>query len=104
MWRIPCLLNFPLATHCVNANLAQCVTLVGETMDLLTQARSIMAMSLSFHIVFASISMTMPLLMVLAEYRWLRAGRLTDLKLAKRWQTATAILFALEHSQGRFLL
>ena len=37
--------------------------------------------------------MTMPLLMVLAEYRWLRAGRLTDLKLAKRWQTATAILF-----------
>ena len=73
-------------------------------MDLLTQARSIMAMSLSFHIVFASISMTMPLLMVLAEYRWLKSGRLTDLKLAKRWQTATAILFAAGALSGRFLL
>lgn len=72
-------------------------------MDILTQARSIMAMSLSFHIVFASISMTMPLLMVLAELRWLRSGRLTDLKLAKRWQTATAILFAAGALSGTIL-
>ena len=71
-------------------------------MDLLTQARSIMAMSLSFHIVFASISMTMPLLMVLAEYRWLKSGRLTDL-VFKRWQTATAILFAAGALSGTIL-
>ena len=47
--------------------------------------------------------MTMPLLMVLAEHRWLKSGRLTDLKLAKRWQTATAILFAAGALSGTIL-
>jgi len=39
--------------------------------DLLA-ARAQMAMSLAFHIIFAMVGMAMPLLMVLAEGRWLR--------------------------------
>jgi cytochrome bd ubiquinol oxidase subunit I len=35
-------------------------------------ARSQMAMSLAFHIIFAAIGIAMPLLMVIAEWRWLR--------------------------------
>jgi hypothetical protein len=35
-------------------------------------ARSQMAMSLAFHIIFAAVGIGMPLLMVIAEGRWLR--------------------------------
>ena len=41
--------------------------------DLLA-ARTQMALSLGFHIVFAEIGIAMPLLMVLAEWRWHRTG------------------------------
>lgn len=40
--------------------------------DLLA-ARSQMAMSLAFHIVFAVAGMGMPLLLALSEWRWLRS-------------------------------
>ena len=38
----------------------------------LLAARTQMALSLGFHIVFAEIGIAMPLLMVLAEWRWRR--------------------------------
>jgi cytochrome d ubiquinol oxidase subunit I len=41
--------------------------------DLLA-ARSQMAMSLAFHIVFSVIGIGLPLLMVIAEWRWIRTG------------------------------
>jgi len=41
--------------------------------DLLA-ARSQMAMSLAFHIIFASIGVAMPLMMAIAEWRWLRTN------------------------------
>ena len=41
--------------------------------DLLA-ARSQMAMSLAFHIIFAVIGIGMPVLMVIAERRWQRTG------------------------------
>ncbi len=41
-------------------------------MDDLLAARSQMAMSLAFHIIFAAIGITMPLLMIVAEWKWLR--------------------------------
>ena len=41
--------------------------------DLLA-ARSQMAMSLAFHIIFASIGMAMPFMMAIAEWRWLRTN------------------------------
>jgi cytochrome d ubiquinol oxidase subunit I len=70
--------------------------------DLLA-ARSQMAMSLGFHIIFAVVGIGMPLLMVLAERRWIRAGDPLDLELAKRWSKGTAILFAVGAVSGTVL-
>ncbi len=70
--------------------------------DLLA-ARSQMAMSLGFHILFAVAGMGMPLLMVLSEWRWLRGGREVDLLLAKRWAKGTAVLFAVGAVSGTVL-
>jgi cytochrome d ubiquinol oxidase subunit I len=57
--------------------------------DLLA-ARSQMAMSLAFHILFAIAGMAMPLLMLLAEWRHHRTGDPAALELAKRWAKGTA--------------
>jgi len=70
--------------------------------DLLA-ARSQMAFSLAFHIIFAVVGMGMPLLMVLSEWRWLRGGRSVDLQLAKRWAKGTAVLFAVGAVSGTVL-
>ncbi|HEY6825737.1 MAG TPA: cytochrome ubiquinol oxidase subunit I, partial [Gemmatimonadaceae bacterium] len=66
-------------------------------------ARSQMALSLGFHIVFAEIGIAMPLLMVLAEWRWMRTGDAVYLQLAKRWAKGTAILFAVGAVSGTVL-
>jgi cytochrome bd ubiquinol oxidase subunit I len=70
--------------------------------DLLA-ARSQMAMSLAFHIVFAMVGIGMPLLMVVAEWRHLRTGDALYLDLAKRWAKGTAILFAVGAVSGTVL-
>jgi len=62
-----------------------------------------MALSLGFHIVFAEIGIAMPLLMVLAEWRWMRSGDALYLQLAKRWAKGTAILFAVGAVSGTVL-
>ena len=66
-------------------------------------ARSQMAMSLAFHILFAVAGMAMPLLMVLAEWRHQRPGDPAALELAKRWAKGTAILFAVGAVSGTVL-
>ncbi len=70
--------------------------------DLLA-ARTQMALSLGFHIVFAEIGIAMPLLMVLAEWRWRRTGDEVFLRLAKRWAKGSAILFAVGAVSGTVL-
>src|SRR5438093_9089653 len=70
--------------------------------DLLA-ARSQMAVSLAFHIVFAAIGIAMPLLMVVAERRWQRTRDPVYLDLAKRWARGTAILFAVGAVSGTVL-
>ena len=70
--------------------------------DLLA-ARSQMAMSLAFHIVFAVVGMGMPLLMVLSEWRWLSSSEQIDLLLAKRWAKGTAVFFAVGAVSGTVL-
>ncbi len=62
-----------------------------------------MAMSLAFHIVFAAIGIAMPLLMVIAEWRWRRTREEVYLVLAKRWAKGTAILFAVGAVSGTVL-
>lgn len=70
--------------------------------DLLA-ARSQMAMSLAFHIVFAIIGIGMPVLMVLAERQWQRTRDPVYLALAQRWAKGTAILFAVGAVSGTVL-
>ena len=70
--------------------------------DLLA-ARSQMAMSLAFHIIFAVVGIGMPVLMVIAERRWLKTGDRIYLDLAKRWAKGTAILFAVGAVSGTVL-
>jgi cytochrome d ubiquinol oxidase subunit I len=70
--------------------------------DLLA-ARTQMALSLGFHIIFAVIGIGMPALMVLAERKWLQTGDPVWLDLAKRWSKGTAILFAVGAVSGTVL-
>jgi cytochrome d ubiquinol oxidase subunit I len=70
--------------------------------DLLA-ARTQMALSLGFHIVFAEIGIAMPVMMILAEWRWARSGDAVHLQLAKRWAKGTAILFAVGAVSGTVL-
>ncbi len=63
-------------------------------------ARMQMGVSLVFHIVFACIGVAMPLLMVIAEWLWLKTGDDVYLDLAKRWAKGTAILFAVGAVSG----
>ena len=62
-----------------------------------------MAMSLAFHIVFAAIGIAMPLLMIIAEWKWLRSKDEIYLTLAQRWAKGTAILFAVGAVSGTVL-
>jgi cytochrome d ubiquinol oxidase subunit I len=75
----------------------------GRGMTDLLAARSQMAMSLAFHIIFAAIGIAMPALMVIAERRWQTTGDPVYLDLAKRWAKGTAILFAVGAVSGTVL-
>src|SRR5919106_1939816 len=70
--------------------------------DLLA-ARSQMAMSLAFHIIFAVVGIGMPVLMVVAEQRYRSTGDAIYLELARRWAKGTAILFAVGAVSGTVL-
>ncbi len=70
--------------------------------DLLA-ARSQMAMSLGFHILFAAVGIGMPLLMVIAEGLYLRTKDPVYLLLAKKWSKGTAVLFAIGAVSGTVL-
>src|SRR6188472_956595 len=70
--------------------------------DLLA-ARSQMAISLGFHILFAIAGMAMPVLMALAQWRYLRTKDPIWLALARRWAKGTAILFAVGAVSGTVL-
>ena len=72
-------------------------------MSELLAGRSQMAMSLGFHIVFAAIGIAMPVMMAIAEWRWLRTKDPISLELAKRWARGTAILFAIGAVSGTVL-
>lgn len=70
--------------------------------DLLA-ARSQMAISLAFHIVFAVAGIAMPLMMVIAETRWMRSRDPALLALTRSWAKGTAILFAVGAVSGTVL-
>ena len=70
--------------------------------DLLA-ARSQMAISLGFHILFAIAGMAMPVLMALAQWRHNVTGERQWRELADRWAKGTAILFAVGAVSGTVL-
>lgn len=72
-------------------------------MDNLFAARSQMAFSLGFHIIFAIIGIGMPVLMVIAEWLFIKTGQNSYLELAKRWSKGVAIMFAVGAVSGTVL-
>jgi cytochrome d ubiquinol oxidase subunit I len=66
-------------------------------------ARSQMALSLAFHIIFAIVGIAMPLLMVVAERRWQVTKDPLFLELAKLWAKGTAVMFAVGAVSGTIL-
>jgi cytochrome d ubiquinol oxidase subunit I len=66
-------------------------------------ARTQMAYSLGFHMIFAALGVGMPLLMLLAEGLWLKTRQERYLKLAKTWAKATGVLFAIGAVSGTAL-
>ncbi|MBS1972115.1 MAG: cytochrome ubiquinol oxidase subunit I [Bdellovibrionales bacterium] len=72
-------------------------------MNDLLAARSTMAFSLGFHIIFAAIGMTMPFFMSAAHYFYLKRKRPEYLELTKMWMKGVAILFAVGAVSGTVL-
>lgn len=72
-------------------------------MDDLIAARLQMAISLGFHIIFACIGMTMPVLMAFSEWRWLKTGKQVYLDITKAWSRGVAIFFAVGAVSGTVL-
>jgi cytochrome bd ubiquinol oxidase subunit I len=72
-------------------------------MDVLTAARAQMEVSLGFHMIFAALGIGMPLLMLIAEWRWLRTGLAHYRELARTWAKATALVFAVGAVSGTAL-
>lgn len=66
-------------------------------------ARAQMAMSLGFHIVFAVVGMALPILMAMAEWRFIKTGDEACRQLAHRWAKGAAILFAVGAVSGTVL-
>ncbi len=72
-------------------------------MNDLIAARLQMAVSLGFHIVFACMGMTMPVLMAFSEWRWLKTGKQVYLDITKAWSKGVAIFFAVGAVSGTVL-
>ncbi|WII71895.1 cytochrome ubiquinol oxidase subunit I [Bdellovibrio sp. 22V] len=72
-------------------------------MDDLLAARSTMGFSLGFHIIFASIGMTMPFFMSAAHFLYLKKKNPEHLELTQMWMKGVAILFAVGAVSGTVL-
>ncbi|MEO8291790.1 MAG: cytochrome ubiquinol oxidase subunit I [Actinomycetota bacterium] len=69
----------------------------------LEAARIQMAVSLGFHIVFASLGVGLPVLLLAAEFRAIRTGDPVWMALTRRWAKAFSILFAVGAVSGTVL-
>ncbi|HMV10641.1 MAG TPA: cytochrome ubiquinol oxidase subunit I [Cyclobacteriaceae bacterium] len=66
-------------------------------------ARSQMALSLGFHIIYACIGMVMPFFMAIAHYKWLRTNNIVYRNITKAWSKGVAIFFATGAVSGTVL-
>jgi cytochrome d ubiquinol oxidase subunit I len=72
-------------------------------MDDFIAARSQMALSLGFHIVFSCIGMVMPFFMAIAHFYWLKTGDPVYRNITKAWSKGVAIFFATGAVSGTVL-
>jgi cytochrome d ubiquinol oxidase subunit I len=72
-------------------------------MDDFIAARSQMALSLGFHIVFSCIGMVMPFFMAVSHYYWLRTNQVIYKNVTKAWSKGVAIFFATGAVSGTVL-
>ncbi|TLV03780.1 cytochrome ubiquinol oxidase subunit I [Dyadobacter luticola] len=66
-------------------------------------ARSQMALSLGFHIIFSCIGMVMPFFMAVAHYYWIKTGEPVYKNVTKAWSKGVAIFFATGAVSGTVL-
>jgi len=66
-------------------------------------ARSQMALSLGFHIVFSCIGMVMPFFMAVSHYYWLKTNNVVYKSITKAWSHGVAIFFATGAVSGTVL-
>lgn len=66
-------------------------------------ARSQMAISLGFHIIFASIGIAMPFMMAIAHWKWIKTKKQVYYDLTKVWSKGVAIFFATGAVSGTVL-
>ncbi|MVT09376.1 cytochrome ubiquinol oxidase subunit I [Chitinophaga tropicalis] len=66
-------------------------------------ARSQMALSLGFHIVFSCIGMVMPFFMAVAHFLWLRTNDVVYRNITRAWSKGVAIFFATGAVSGTVL-
>ena len=72
-------------------------------MDNLIAARSQMAISLMFHIIFSCIGMVMPFFMSMSYWKYIKTRDQDYLNLTKMWMKGVAILFAVGAVSGTLL-
>ncbi|HEY5823156.1 MAG TPA: cytochrome ubiquinol oxidase subunit I [Cyclobacteriaceae bacterium] len=72
-------------------------------MDNFLAARSQMALSMGFHIIYACIGMVMPFFMAISHFQWLRTKDVTYKNITKAWSKGVAIFFATGAVSGTML-
>ncbi|WP_243369796.1 cytochrome ubiquinol oxidase subunit I [Geotalea sp. SG265] len=72
-------------------------------MDNLLAARTLMGVSLAFHIIYATIGIGLPLMLMIAEGIALRTGNDLYHQLARRWVRPAGLLFAIGAVSGTIL-
>ncbi|PAW94376.1 cytochrome ubiquinol oxidase subunit I [Mucilaginibacter sp. MD40] len=72
-------------------------------MDNFMAARSQMALSLGFHIIFSCIGMVMPFFMAVSHFLWLRKGEQVYQNITRAWSKGVAIFFATGAVSGTVL-
>lgn len=72
-------------------------------MSSLTAARLQMELSLGFHMIFAAIGIALPLMTLVAEWRWIQHGDRDARRLARVWSRMTAVTFAIGAVSGTAL-
>jgi cytochrome d ubiquinol oxidase subunit I len=70
------------------------LVVIPHVMNDFIAARSQMALSLGFHIIYSCIGMVMPVFMAVAHYKWIKTGQPVYRNITQAWSKGVAIFFA----------